>query len=80
MAGTGTNKDACTARPSMVYAVGLQADQLEIPAGKDVTAVELDVIHERSLVDAKNGFPVLGELHVSLVLRIYVFVVTVANA
>lgn len=29
-----------------VYAVGLQADQLEIPAGKDVIAVELDVTDE----------------------------------
>ena len=39
-----------------VYAVGLQADQLEIPAGKDVIAVELDVTDEGKVENSSKGW------------------------
>lgn len=45
-----------------VYAVGLNADRLEIPTGKDVTAVELDVTDEAKVEEFVKGLDSLDIL------------------
>lgn len=45
-----------------VYAIGLNADQLEIPSGLDVTAVELDVTDEVKVAQFIKGLDTLDIL------------------